>query len=136
MAQEGSFYSPSSKSFCVELGDVTLYVNSWRISSQRILAEQSSVTGVNLVTNSSERSMRIHMDGIWVTDEEPERLILRLDEFIHNNSEFVLKLRELVFEQCRLLKYTAAEKGSEPYIEISLELVSYSSPKEAENTDV
>ncbi|MGN0631696.1 MAG: hypothetical protein ACI4JN_10255 [Ruminococcus sp.] len=134
MAPEGSFYSPPAKVFSAHIGEVTIYVNSWRISSQRVLAEQASVAGENIVTNSSDRSMRIYMEGKWVTDEKPEKLIIALDEFIRSNTPFLLYIRELAFEQCRLLKYTVNEKGSEPYIEISLEISAQYPPKEVGTT--
>lgn len=135
MAQEGSFYSPSARVFSARIGNVTLYVNSWRISSQRIFVEQTSAAGVNIVTNTSDRSMRIYMEGKWVTDEKPEKLIVALDEFIRSNTPFLLYIRELAFEQCRLLKYTVNEKGSEPFIEISLEISAQNPPKEPDVFD-
>lgn len=131
MAQEGSFYSAEPQVFSVELGNVTLFVNSWEISSQRIFAEQSSVTGESIISNSSDRLSRIHLEGIWVTDEKPQQLIMTLDEFMHDNTPFQLMLREIVFEECRLVKYSATEKGSEAFIKISMDLISCISPKEA-----
>lgn len=135
MAREGSFYSANSKIFSVSLGDVSLYADKWEISSQRIFTEQASVTGESIVTNLSNRCSKIHLEGIWVTDEKPRQLMMTLDSFISENASFPLVLRELVFEDCRLLKYSLSEKGEEPFIKISIDLISCASPKEEENAE-
>lgn len=124
------FFSPPSKSFKAELGDIILYVNKWQLCGQRIIAEHSAVNGINLVTNSSERFKRLYLDGIWVNDESPEGLIIKLDELIHNDTSFTVNLQNIKFTECRLIKYTAWEGSFEPYINLKLELIAVSSPEE------
>lgn len=128
--QNGSFFSPPSKNFKAELGDIVLYINKWQLCGQRIISEQSAVNGVNLVTNSSERFKRLFLEGIWVNDEKPKSLIIKLDELIHNNTAFTVNLNHIQFTECRLVKYTALEGSFEPYINLKLELLAVSSPEE------
>lgn len=132
-AAEECFFLPSARSFKAELGDLSFYIHSWNISRQRIVAEQSSVNGENLVTNSSERFRRIYLEGIWVTDEDMSSLIHKLEEYIHNNTSFALTLQQLQFEDCRLIKYTAEEKSGESYINIKLDLISKAFTQEEED---
>lgn len=126
-----SFFSPPLNSFKVKLGNIILYVNKWQLCGQRIISEQSAVNGINLIINSSERFKRILLEGIWVNDEVPDSLIIKLDEFIHNNTAFAVNLQHIQFTECRLIKYTISEENFEPYINLKLELLAASSPEEA-----
>jgi hypothetical protein len=128
--QNVSFFSPPSKNFKAELGDIILYINKWQLCGQRIISEQSSVNGVNLVTNSSERFKHLFLEGIWVNDEEPKSLIVKLDELIHNDTTFTVNLHHIKFTECRLIKYTALDGNFEPYINLKLELLAVSPPEE------
>ncbi len=125
---EGSFFMPSASDIKLELDEIIFYINSWQILGQRIFAEQSSVNGKNLITNCSLRYRRISLEGIWVKDKDPSALILKLEEYISNNTSFTFNLQQMHFSECRLIKYTAKEQGSEPYINISIELLSETAP--------
>lgn len=129
---ESSFFSHSERSFPVTIGEVTFYVQSWQLSAQRIFSEQSAADGASVITNSSQRGRRLVLEGIWVTDSEPDSLILLLDGCISSGEGFDLTLRQLVFTDCRLMKYTAEEKGDEPYVRLRLELFALVPPKEAD----
>lgn len=121
---EGSFFMPSASDIKLELDEIIFYINSWQILGQRIFAEQSSVNGKNLITNCSLRYRRILLEGIWVKDKDLSALILKLEEYISNNTSFTFNLQQMHFSKCRLIKYTAKEQSSEPYINISIELLS------------
>lgn len=125
---DSNLFLPSETSFRVELGNIIFYINSWQISGQRIIAEESALSGRELVTGTSERFRRISLEGIWVTDEEPEGFILGLDDYIKNETSFSLTLRQMHFSECRLIKYTANERAGEPCISIKLEITALSSP--------
>lgn len=125
---DSNLFLPSETSFRVELGNIIFYIHSWQISGQRIIAEESALSGRELVTGSSERFRRISLEGIWVTDEEPEGFILGLDDYIKNETSFSLTLLQMHFSECRLIKYTANERAGEPCISIKLEITALSSP--------
>lgn len=125
---EGSFFMPSASDIKLELGEIIFYINSWQISGQRIFTEQNSVNGENLITNCSLRFRRLLLEGIWIKDIDPSALILKLEEYISNNTSFTFNLQQLHFPECRLIKYTAKEQGSEPYVNISLELLAETAP--------
>lgn len=130
---EGAFFAPPVRSFPVALGELTFHVQSWQLAGQRIFSEQSAADGASIVTNSSQRSRRVILEGIWITDSEPDELMLLLDSYIDSGAAFEFTLRRLYFESCRLMKYTAEEKGEEPYIRLRLELFAAVPPKEAES---
>ncbi len=130
--QSGSFFAADSKSFKAVLGDIELYVNKWQLGGQRIISEQASVNGINLVTNSSGRFRRLILEGIWVNDNEPDNLIVKLEDFIQNYTSFTVNLHHIVFTDCRLVKYTLSESGCEPCINIKLELLALSSSTDEE----
>lgn len=127
----GSFFAADTRSFPVTLGEVTFCVQSWQMTGQRIISEQPAADGACVITNSSQRGRRLVLEGIWVTDSEPDSLILLLDSYITSGSGFDFTLRQLSFSDCRLMKYTAEEKGDEPYIKLRLELFSSAAPEEA-----
>ena len=130
--KEGTFFAPPKRSFPVTLGEVTFFVQSWQVTGQRIFSEQAAADGACVITNTSQRCRKIILEGIWVTSSEPDSLILLLDSFIDQCTAFEFTLRQMHFEECRLMKYTAAEKGEEPYIKLHLELFASSPPKEAD----
>ncbi len=130
--KEGTFFAPPKRSFPVTLGDVTFFVQSWQVTGQRIFSEQSAADGACVITNTSQRCRKIILEGIWVTSSDPDSLILLLDSFIDSCSVFEFTLRHMHFEECRLMKYTAEEKGDEPYVKLHLELLASSPPKEAD----
>lgn len=128
--QNGSFFSPPSKNFKAELGDIVLYINKWQLCGQKIISEQSAVNGENLITNSSERLKRLLLEGIWINDKKTDSLIIKLNELIHNDTAFTVNLHHIQFTECRLIKYTAWEESFEPYINLKLELLAVSAPEE------
>ncbi|MBQ8725113.1 MAG: hypothetical protein IJY74_05515 [Oscillospiraceae bacterium] len=130
--KEGTFFAPPKRSFPVTLGEVTFFVQSWHVTGQRIFSEQAAADGACVITNTSQRCRKVVLEGIWVTDTEPDSLILLLDSFIDQCTAFEFTLRQMYFEECRLMKYTAEEKGEEPYIKLRLELFASVPPKEAD----
>lgn len=123
------FFSPPSRSFKAQLGDTELSVQTYTISGQRIFAEQASVSGDPLVTNCSRRAGKIILEGMWVTDKDPEELFSVLEEYIRENTSVALTLRKMHFPDCRIAKFTASESGTEPFVSVRLELISLAPPE-------
>lgn len=132
MSTYGSFFTAETRGFPVNINGVTLYIQSWQLNAQRVFSEQPAADGACVITNSSQKSRRLVLEGVWITDSEPDSLILQLDGCISLGEEFDLMLRRLSFTGVRLMKYSAEEKGDEPYIRLRLELFCSSAPKEAE----
>ncbi len=128
--QENSLFCPPARSFPVTFGDVTLYIQSYQLIGQRIFTEQAAADGETVVTNCAQRARRLILEGIWVTDSEPSTLLLLLDTYLQENTSFSLDLRQMHFEDCRIVKYTAAEKGCDPVMTCRLELLAQVPPKE------
>lgn len=132
MSTYGSFYAAETIGFPVTIGEISFYVQSWQINAQRVFSEQPAADGACVITNSSQKGRRLVLEGIWVTDSAPDSLILQLDGCIEHGESFSFTLRELVFSDARLMKYSAEEKGDEPYVKLRLELFCTSAPKEAD----
>ncbi len=126
------FDRQTTRCFPLILGDVTINVQSWQLSGQRVFAEQSSADGGCVFTNDSQRSRRIILEGIIITDSPPETVLLLIDGYIANSTAFDFNLRGMIFRNARMVKYTAEENGGEPYIKLRLELISSAPSKEAD----
>ncbi len=118
--------------FPVTFGDVTINVQSWQLSGQRVFSEQSAVNGSVVFTNDSQRGRRIVLEGIIITDSPPEDILLLIDSCIDKGTAFDFTLRNMVFEGARMIKYSAEETGGEPFIKLRIELISNAPSKEAE----
>lgn len=130
--QEYEFGRQTVCCFPLVLGDVTINVQSWQLSGQRVFAEQSSADGGCVITNDSQRGRRISLDGIIITDSSPGDILLLIDSYIDKRTPFDFTLHEMYFQDVRMVKYSAEETGEEPYIKLHMELISPAPPKEAQ----
>ncbi len=127
---DDSLFAPPARCFPFTLKDITICIQSWQLSGQRLFAEQSAADGSAVITNTAQRGRQLVLDGIWITDNDPDSLILTLDEYISSGESFDFSVRKLHFSECRIMKYSASEKGDEPYVKLRLELFSAAAPTE------
>ncbi|MBQ8515129.1 MAG: hypothetical protein IJ496_07010 [Ruminococcus sp.] len=132
--EESRFFCPPVRSFPVQIGEITLHIQSYSLSGVRVFSEQGASSGETIVTSCYQRGRRLVLEGTWVTDSEPGVLMLALDQYLRENTSFPLTLRNLCFPDCRLMKYTATEKGCEPAVAVRLELLARIPPEEAVQT--
>ncbi len=121
-----------TKYFPVSLGDITVNVSQWELTGQRMYSEQGSADGSCIVTNHFQRARKLILEGYFVTETDPDSLILLLDSYISSGAHISITLRKMLFTDTRITKYTVLEKGEEPYIKLRVEISAPTPPEEAE----
>ncbi len=105
----------------VDIGGYTLFCEKFRAERTRTLAEKTTVSGENAVTNSGRKSLRLTFTGRIASDEQPTGLLYEMDTLMASGTGFSVEYGDLVFSGCHLLSFST-EDGGEGVIQASVTL--------------
>lgn len=124
------------EAYPVQIGDMKLYCEHFRIVGTRNFSEKTTVSGDAFFSNTGKRALRITLEGRIYDEELPLGMVLYSDGYLTSDSSFTIEYRGIEFTGCRIQSFSAEDSG-EDYIRGSLTLVTVDSSvqREAEQDD-
>ena len=107
------------EAFPVTIGSVTMYCEKFRASAARRFAEESTVTGDDVFTNESPRSMEMTFSGRICVESSPLLTLLNAYNTLRRTNTNDILYRGLVFRNCHMKSFTIEDCGLD-YVELSL----------------
>lgn len=99
------------KSFPVRIGDIVLYCEGYKASAMRTLAEASTVSGSNIITNSAPRAMKLTLRGRVIPLGNKMQFVCTAYNMLRSKVLFNIDCRGLSCTGCTLLSFTAEDTG-------------------------
>ncbi len=106
----------------VVIGGYTVYCESFKASSVRNISENPTVDGGTVISNNSSRTTKLIFSGRICSDNSPADFIFSFNDLVHSAAAFQVSYMGLVFNNCRMLAYSFADKGGN-WADISVTLV-------------
>ena len=113
----------SRRAVPVDIGTMKLYCEEMSISGKRVIAEASTVSGSDTVTNTSPRCDCITLKGRTFDEEKPLHSAALLDQLLRSSSLLTVQYRGLVFNNCRILSFAVSDSGRD-FVDVTVVLSS------------
>lgn len=111
------------KAFPVRIGDILMYCDGYKASAVRMLAEASTVSGNNIVTNGAPKAMRLTLRGRIIPSNKPMQFVCTAYNMLRSKVLFNIDCRGLSCTGCTLLSFSAEDTGKD-YINAEITLAS------------
>lgn len=106
----------------VEIGELRLYCEEFKAAGVRSFSETASVSGVDVITNSCPKAMKITFSGRICDEESPLGFITYANNMMRSADELDISYRGVEFSGCRIQSFSAEDRG-EAYISASITLI-------------
>lgn len=113
----------SRRAVPVDIGTLKLYCEEMSISGKRVIAEASTVSGSDTVTNTSPRCDVITLKGRTFDEEKPLHAAALLDSLLRSSTLLTVQYRGLIFGSSRILSFTVSDSGRD-FVEVTVTLSS------------
>ena len=105
----------------MNIGSLRLYCEEMSLTGKRVIAETSTVSGSDVVTNTSPRCASVTIKGHIFDEEVPLSAGAALDSLLRSTQTLTVYYRGLIFGNCRVLSFNISDSGRE-YLDVTITL--------------
>lgn len=116
----------------VELGNFTLFCESFCAERARSFSEQNTAGGDVIFSNTGKKAMRITLKGRIYNETLPTGFLIAADGLLDSGESLSFEYKGALFGGCRVLSFVFEDKG-EDFIYASITLISAAQAAAAEN---